>query len=400
MNGNNAGGARPKRTGTMVAGLAVAGFLAFAGFNLYRSQIRPEDGAEVEKSRPVRVAPARQMEMTQQLELTGEVRPWREVLLYPKVPGQRVETVSVQTGDSVEAGQVLVSLDEATVRARLREAQSALAAAEANIRRIDASLTVLEKDRERFDALYREKAVARRQLDQIVAETEAAEAGHSAARSQAEQARAVIEQLALALADHRIEAPMDAVVTARFYDPGNLSSTDHPLLKLADITRVKVMAFVTETHLPAVHPGLAAVVRTDAHPEVRFNGKVSLVNAALSPATRTADIEVHLDNPDGLLQPGMYARVNLDLGTRQVVAVARDALLRLPGTGSDYVFVVQDDRVAQVNVEAWMRQDRFVAVRGLEPGVAVVVEGQGSLRHGERVRIAAAEAERTEGPAE
>lgn len=400
MNGNHAGGARPKRTGTLVAALAVAGFLAFAGFNLYRSQVGPADQGRLEKPIPVRVWPARSMEMTQQLELTGEVRPWREVLVYPKVAGQRVETVYVQTGDRVEEGQELVRLDEATVRARLREAQSALAAAEANIRRIEASLALLQDDRERFDALYREKAVARRQLDQIVAETEAAAAGRSAARSQAEQARAVIEQVSLALADHRIAAPMDAVVTARFYDPGNLSSTDHPLLKLADMTRVKVTAFVTEAHLPAVHPGLAAAVRTDAHPEVAFQGKVSLVNAALSPATRTADIEVHLDNPDGLLQPGMYARVSLDLGTRQVVAVARDALLRLPGTGSDYVFVVRDDRAEQVNVEAWMRQDRFVAVRGLAPGAAVVVEGQGRLRHGDRVRVAAAETERTEGPAE
>lgn len=400
MSGNDTGGTRPQRKGIAIAILAVVGFLAFAGFNLYRSRNPAEDRSGVEKIRPVRVSPARRMEMTRRLDLTGEVRPWREVLVFPKVPGQRIESVDVETGDAVAAGQTLVRLDEAAVRARHKEALSALAAAQANIERIDANLAVLERDRERFEALYRQKAVARRQLDHIVAETEAAQAARGGARSQAEQARAVIEQLSLALADHRIEAPMDAVVTGRFFDPGNLSSTDHPLLKLADISRVKVTAFVTEAHLPEVHPGLAATVRIDAHPTLRFDGNVSLVNAALSPATRSADIEVHLDNPDGLLQPGMYARVALELGQQEVVAVERDSLLRLPGTGSDYLFVVADERAVQVNVDTWMHQDRFVAVRGLEAGTPVVVEGQGSLRHGDRVRVVGDDLGRLEGPAE
>jgi RND family efflux transporter MFP subunit len=400
MSGNDTAGTRPRRTGITIAILAVVGFLAFAGFNLYRSRNPAEDRSGIEKIRPVRVSPARRMEMTRRLDLTGEVRPWREVLVFPKIPGQRIESVDVETGDAVSAGQTLVRLDEAAVRARLKEARSALAAAQANIERIDANLAVLEKDRERFEALYRQKAVARRQLDHIEAETEAAGAARTAARAQAGQTRAVIEQLSLSLADHRIQAPMDAVVTGRFFDPGNLSSTDHPLLKLADISRVKVTAFVTEAHLPEIHPGLPATVRIDAHPTLRFDGMVSLVNAALSPATRSADIEVHLDNPDGLLQPGMYARVALELGQQEVVAVERDSLLRLPGTGSDYLFVVADERAVQVNVDTWMHQDRFVAVRGLEAGTPVVVEGQGSLRHGDRVRVVGDDLGRLEGPAE
>jgi RND family efflux transporter MFP subunit len=400
MSGNDTAGTRPRRTGITIAILAVVGFLAFAGFNLYRSRNPAEDRSGIEKIRPVRVSPARRMEITRRLDLTGEVRPWREVLVFPKIPGQRIESVDVETGDAVSAGQTLVRLDEAAVRARLKEARSALAAAQANIERIDANLAVLEKDRERFEALYRQKAVARRQLDHIEAETEAAGAARTAARAQAGQTRAVIEQLSLSLADHRIQAPMDAVVTGRFFDPGNLSSTDHPLLKLADISRVKVTAFVTEAHLPEIHPGLPATVRIDAHPTLRFDGMVSLVNAALSPATRSADIEVHLDNPDGLLQPGMYARVALELGQQEVVAVERDSLLRLPGTGSDYLFVVADERAVQVNVDTWMHQDRFVAVRGLEAGTPVVVEGQGSLRHGDRVRVVGDDLGRLEGPAE
>jgi RND family efflux transporter MFP subunit len=380
--------------------LAAVGFLAFAGFNLYRSQTRALERTDVQRVHPVRVSPARQMEMTRRLELTGEVRPWQEVMVFAKVPGQRIEAVNVQVGDIVANGEILVRLDDAAVQSRLKEARSALAAAEANTARISASLGALEKDRERFEALYQEKAVARRQLDHLRAETAAAASARRGALAQAEQARAVIEQLSLTLADHGIKAPMGAVVTGRFSDPGNLSSTDHALLRLADVSRIKVIAFVTEADLPAIHPGLAATVRVDAHPQRPFAGSVALVNTALSPATRSADIEVHLDNPEGLLQPGMYARVTLELGREAVVAVDRDVLLRLPGTGSDYLFTVKDDRAVQVNVETWRRQDRFVALRGIEAGTPVVVEGQGSLRHGDRVRVASAAAPPAEGPAE
>ena len=398
MSATDSGEKRPRRMGVVLAVLAVLGFLGYAGFNVQRARTRTVTTAEVGGVHPVTVSAARTGTLTRRLELTGEVRPWREVNVFAKVPGQVIRQVLVQKGDPVKAGQILALLDERTIAARLQEARSALSAAEAGIEQVSANRDVLEKDRLRFEALFEERAVARRQLDHILAQKQAAEAARRVARAQADQARAVIRQLELTLADHRITAPMDALVTARFFDPGNLSSTERPLLLLADTSRAKIVAFVTEQDLPAIHPGLPAAVRIDAHPGRTFEGVVSLVNPALSPASRSADIEIHIDNPDGLLQTGMYARVTLVMGRVAAVVVDRDAVLRMPGTGSDYLFTVEDDRAVQVNVVAGMRQERFVEIlRGVVPGARVVVQGQGALRHGDRVRIGATEAGGQEG---
>lgn len=398
MNEEREGHKPARRLGVLLAGLAVVGFLAYSGVNIQRARTRSAPLAEVREVRPVSVSRARTMTLTRRLELTGEVRPWQEVHVFAKVPGQIIRRLTVRKGERVKAGQVLARLDEQAIDARLQEARAALAAAEAGIARAEANRALLEKDRLRFEALLRENAVPRQQVDHLRSRQQEADAARNASRAQAEQARAVIRQLSLTREDHRVRAPLDGVVTARCCDPGNLSSTERPLVQLADDSRVKILAFVTEADLPSIRPGIPAEVRIDAYPERRFSGAVSLVNAALSPATRSADIEIHLDNPEGLLRPGMYARVTLVTGATEAVAVDRDAVLRMPGTGSDYVFTVEDHRAVLVNVVTGLRQGRFVALRqGVAPGTAVVVEGQGALHHGDRVRIRPTESRREEG---
>ena len=389
MNGTNGPRSRHKRLGVLIAALAAIGFLAYTGFNLLLADRLTVAARPVSAVHPVRVATVRMMALTERLELTGEVRPWQEVHVFAKVPGQIIRQLTVQKGDQVHTGQILARLDEDTIRARLEEARAALAGARAGIVQVEANLDVLEKDRQRFEALYRQNAIARRQLDHIAAQQEAAAAARTVARAQASRARAVIRQLELAQADHRITTPMDAVVTARYFDPGNLSSTDRPLLQLADTSRAKVITFVSEKDLPRIHPGIAVEVRLDAHPQQIFSGTVSVINTAVSPATRTADIEIHLDNGEGLLQPGMYARLTLVMGQIQAVVVDRDAVVRMPGTGSDYVFTVENGRAVQVNVVTGLSEERFVELtQGVSPGAVVVVDGQGALRHGDRVKIA------------
>jgi membrane fusion protein (multidrug efflux system) len=388
MNDADNSRSRPKRLGLVVAALAVIGFLGYTGFNLFRVGKQKVATQQAPAVHPVRVATAQIMALNDRLELTGEVRPWQEVLVFSKVPGQVIRQLTVQKGDRVKVGQVLARLDEDTIRARLEEGRAALAAAKAGIAQVEANLSVLEKDRQRFEALYREKAVARRQLDQIAAQQEAAAAGLAVARAQAARAEAVLRQLELTREDHCITAPMDGVVTARYFDPGNLSSTDRPLLQLADTSRAKVITFVSEEDLPRIHTSIAAQVRLDAHPQKTFDGTVSVINTAVSPATRTADIEIHLDNPKGLLQPGMYARLTLLMGQIKAVVIDGDAVVRMPGTGSEYVFTVEKGCAVQVNVVTGLREDRFVQVRqGVNSGTMVVVEGQGELRQGDRVSI-------------
>jgi membrane fusion protein (multidrug efflux system) len=320
------------------------------------------------------------------------VRPWQQVNVYAKVPGQRIDVLAVDRGQHLKKGDLIALLDRSLVDARMAEAKAALAAGRAGVRQVEAELEVLLKDRHRLEALYAQKAVARQQLDHLSAKTRGAIEARDLASANVARAEATLRQLSIAVADHRIEAPIDGVVTARFFDPGNLSDTVRPLIHLADESRVKIHTFVSETDQPALQIGLPAEVCIDADPGRVFEGTISLINPAFDPATRNSDVEIHLDNSEGRFATGMFARVRLLRERIEATVVDRDALVRMPGTGSDFVFAVRDGRAVQINVRTGHGDERFVQVEGdLAAGQPVVIEGQGALRDGDRVVIRAAE---------
>jgi RND family efflux transporter MFP subunit len=388
MNSSQLQEGKKGRGGMVLAVVAVLALIAYAGYNVYRLRTAPAEKREDRSARPVAVTEVKRMALERWLDLTGEVRPWQEVHVYARVPGQKIEVLAVDRGQRLKKGDLIALLDRSLVDARMAEARAALAAGQAGVRQVEAELEVLEKDRRRFEALYAQKAVARQQLDHLSAKAQAASEARDLALAQTARAEATIRQLSIAVADHRIEAPIAGTVTARLFDPGNLSATDRPLIQLANETRVKIHTFVSEADHPALKIGMPAEVRIDADPERVFHGIISLINPVFDPATRNSDVEIHLDNPEGRLASGMFARVRLLRERFEATVVDRDALVRMAGTGSDYVFAVQNGRAAQINVRAGRGDERFVQIQGdLAVGQPVVIEGQGALRDGDRVVI-------------
>lgn len=376
------------KTGMVLAVLAIAAFGVFTGYNIQKARAPKAIAQEQEKRVPVAVDRVRSLPFEKSLDLTGEVRPWNETVVLPKIPGQVIEAILFHKGDRVAKGALVAVLDDAPTRARMTEARAGLAAARAGLQQTEAGLRVLEKDRQRLENLYEQKAVARQRLDHLVGQVESTREARRLAMARIEQAEAVMAQLDIALGDHRVTAPVDGTVIARYLDPGALSSPGQPILRLADERRMKIVTFVTEKDFPSLALGMAASVRVDAYPDRVFQGNVSIVNPAFDPATRTNDIEIHLDNPDGALRTGMFARVRIHLETVQATAVDRDALIRLPGTGSDYLFEVVNDKAVLRNVTVGRRYERMVEiVQGVAPGAQVVVSGHGSLRDGDSLMV-------------
>ena len=134
--------------------------------------------------------------------------------------------------------------------------------------------------------------------------------------------------------------------------------------------------------MPRVSPGNAVRVTSDAYPGRRFSGRVARVLHALDPRTRTMGIEVDIPNPENLLKPGMYARVEL------VVEVRPGALLLplevLTGTqGAPTVLVVRDGKVAATVVELGPTDGPLVqVVKGLGPDSQIILQGKELVRDG------------------
>lgn len=184
-----------------------------------------------------------------------------------------------------------------------------------------------------------------------------------------------------------VESPLEGVVGRVYVDIGSSVTTE---TKVALVTKTEVVEIdldVPEAIAPKVSIGQKAEIEVDAYPGHKFTGVVSMISPVVDLQTRTAPIELIIDNKDGKLQSGMFARVILVLEVRRDVPVIRkEAVIgRKPDT---YVYVVEGDTARFKKVELGIRQGAYYEVLdGLNSGDRVVIMGQQKLRDGAAVSV-------------
>lgn len=346
--------------------LALAGVV---GVNLWLWLSAEKQTAPQDEPVPVSLAEVQKREVKIQVEQSAEVLAAADVLVVPKVKGQHIMEILVERGQAVKKGQLLARLDTAAVLAKRKEVLAARAAA-------SAKLAVLNKDLDRLQRLARSGSAPAQRLDHTQAE-------QRAALAQLNLAQAQLASLDIVAGYHRITAPISGVVSGRYYDAGALSDDKKPMFRISRMDQVKIVTTVGEHDYPLAKKGVDAQVRVDALPGRVFTGRISVVSPVLNPATRSAEVEVLIDNPDHSLAAGMYARVRLILGKRQALLAPRSALHRLIGTGVHYVYVADGQTARQRNVQtgAGFGTMREITA-GLKPGELVVVRGAARLRDG------------------
>jgi len=189
-----------------------------------------------------------------------------------------------------------------------------------------------------------------------------------------------------------VEAPISGIVAKTYFDQGDSVSPQVPIAVVADMDEVKVKIEIVEVDYPKVKLGQIAKIIVDAYPDKEFTGKLSKFSALVDLDTRTATAEITIPNPDHLLIPGMFARISLFVGKHKALVVPRDAILRLPGTGVYYCFVVQENKAKKVFVELGMRENNWQEVNPvrkefsngvkeeLKMSDLVILSGQGILK--------------------
>jgi len=363
--------------------LIFGGITAINGLKLmtqkYKEEIRDE-------KIPVQVTNSKFTDLDWILEQTGNIRPIVEVGVYPKVPGKIIESMLVETGDYLEKGTLIATLEDDSIKAQVEEGKAALESARANLKQVQANLEVVKKDRIRLKNLHKEKAVSRQKLDHIDAKYEATTSAEKLAQAQIKRAEAGLKLLEILYRDHKIKSPISGYVSARYADTGAMSNMMQPIIRISKEKEVKIVTTITEKDYPNVKKGMKVEIKVDAFPERVFTGTVSVISPTIDPATRSGEIEVRISNEDLTLSSGMFASVKLYLGEMTVLTVSRDALKRLPGTGNYYVYVVEEGRAVLKNVNTGLRQGNNVEiVNGLVAGEKVVIKGQNVLRDGTHV---------------
>lgn len=293
----------------------------------------------------------------------GTVESRQKTRLSAEVTGQVTE-LPFQVGEAVAAGDTLVRLDDADLRAQLEVARSALAAAEAR----------LKEARQAFNRtrnLYEQDSASEQQMDQATAALQQAEARRG-------QARAEIRKLRIRLDKTTVTAPFAGVVVARPIETGELARPGTPLITLLDPDRLRLVARVQESRLPGLMGDGAAHIRVPAL-DRRFPAE--RVTVVPQGDERTHTFQVRLRLPQGApASAGMFGRAEFHLGSFRSLVVPEEAVVRRSEiTG---VYVADQDRVSFRLVELGARtpQGREV-LAGLQAGDRIALDPEGALRY-------------------
>ena len=265
----------------------------------------------------------------------------------------RILTIKVDVGDHVSAGQVLVILDHA----------------QADQLRINLEET--ERQYNRAVQLLNIGSGTQSTVDQLRTQLDAQRA----------QYRNVMDNTQLV-------SPISGVVTARNYDPGDMTGSA-PVLTIGQITpAVKVVINVNETDLAVIKNGMSVDVAFDAYADEQFAGRITRVSPAVDVNTRTFPVEVQVANADGRLRPGMFARVSINIGANDNVVVPDRAVVKQTGSNVKYVYVYSNGHVAFRQVQLGQRlDDAYELLGGINDGDTVVVAGHSLLKDGAAAQI-------------
>jgi HlyD family secretion protein len=370
------------------------------------------------------------------LAYTADVLPQKQVAIFAKVSGY-IKRLGAELGDFVRESQLLVEIEAPELNAAVEQARAAVATAEANLNVARSTLESARANAANQEAnLVRARAVARNDTrnaarledlharglisamdrdnartnaDASDASVKAAEAQLAAALSQVEtqKSQIVLAQSSVegaqaslrisqtSLDNTRILAPFPGYISARNLYPGaavnsqaaGTNNTSVGVLVLQDIAVVKVQLEVQERHISLVHIGSVARVFVDAYPDKVFEGKATRIVHALDPRTRTLGVEMEIANRDGLLKPGMYARVELVIDHHAGALLVQGEAISNEGD-TPVVFVVnQGGVVAKLTITTGAGEGTLVEVtKGLKGDEQVIVEGKELVRDGQKVR--------------
>jgi RND family efflux transporter MFP subunit len=305
----------------------------------------------------------------------------------PKVSG-RIESVAVRLGDPVRRGQLLATLEDRELREQLRQTEASLEVSKATIRQRDADLKNSQSNLERSRNLFARNLIARQALDDAEARNDAALAQVDLARAQAAQSSARLEELRINLSNTRILSPVDGFVGSRRLDPGAFVGTNSAFLSVVDIHFVRLVANLVEKDLRRIVIDMPAQAEVDAYPGEVFKGRVARLAPVLDPATRTAQMEVEIPNPESRLKPGMYARVQFVVAERaDALTVPRNAMVEIEGTRG--VFVADGKTARFKPVQTGIVDGEAVEIKeGLADNLTVITLGSASLRDGDPIVVA------------
>jgi RND family efflux transporter MFP subunit len=333
---------------------------------------------------------------------TGTLEARTKAILSPKISGRLVE-VSADQGDEIEAGRVIMRLDDIELKQQVEMAKVSISAAKAALNRFEADkmqtaaiLTLAENDHARIVTLSKSNAATVSDLEKSAEQLDVARAGIS--RSDAAMAEA-LQQVLVAestlayhearLADTIVAAPFSGLIVQRFRDPGAIAVPGSPVLSLISTDELWITAWVDETEMSRIAVGEPARVVFRSEPEAVFRGEVARLGREADRETREFTVDVKVLELPKNWAVGQRAEVYI-----QTASKAKTSLLPVTAIawrdGASGVFIARDQRAEWIAVELGLtNRENVEVIEGLAVGDTVLLVDD-AARHtinGRRITI-------------
>ena len=367
----------PKRTPRR---LRVSALAVLAGLGLTVAACGGHgDDAKGEKSdtpgasgQTVTVMPAAVTNLPRIITASGSVTAWEEVPVGAEVGGLVATAVFVDEGSYVRQGQPLVQLNDALLRAQLRQQQAGVQTAQANLARDDAALSRSQELKERG-------FLSQASLDTALANQRASTANLASAQ-------ASLSETQTRLAQATLRAPVAGLIISRSVTRGQIVTAGTEMFRMVRDGRLELDARIPETELALMRAGQTATISSDQ--VARTTGRVRIVTPEVNAESRLGVARIALPSGSGF-RPGMFAKAEIDVGSQPTVTVPTAAVLYRENRAGVFVLTA-DNHVRFQQVSVLSRAADRTSVSGLTEGAQVVVDGAGFLGDGDRVNVVAA----------
>ncbi|MGA1865135.1 MAG: efflux RND transporter periplasmic adaptor subunit [bacterium] len=326
-----------------------------------KKRIKEEKLAAYKNERPpatVIVQEVQPAEVVDRINLPAIISPQEDLTVLAEVGGPIV-SISANEGDIIKKGDVLAQIDPRDYQNRLNQVQ--------------ASFNLANLDFERISKLAKTDAASQSQLDTIQARLKETRSSLSAAKLDLERCT--------------ITAPISGFINKRFAKLGLLVSRSDPLFQILDTSRVKVEVGVPESDVEAISNLQEAEITIEALDNLKVKGEKIFLSRQPDSFARVYNLKLEVKNPDNLLRPGMFARVDL-IKARYPDSFVVPLYSVITNNDEHYLYIINDDkahyRPVKLGVlEGWQVQ----IVEGIKPNDRVVVVGQRNLEDGQSVQI-------------
>jgi RND family efflux transporter MFP subunit len=313
-------------------------------------------------------------ELSVMLPISGALNPLSQATVKSKVAAGVLETL-VPEGIKVARGQVVMRLDTGDLQARLATQQAAQEDAKAK-------LALAAKNHETNQALLRQKFISQTAYDTAENNVDIARAALKSAVSQVDIARRALD-------DATVRAPIDGIISKRFVQPGEKASPDTSLFSMVDLKQMILEALVPASEIPRVKAGQPVRFDVEGFGSRHFSGNVARINPAAEAGSRAMTVYIAVNNEDGALRGGMFAKGGITLEKSAAAPVVPISALRQEN-GADTVFTIEHNKIVSQPVKLGLRNEddgMAAVISGLAAGARVMIVKLDGIKAGSAVKL-------------